>query len=149
MAAAEIEQLVGELGPAWDAVRAVAVARPGAWAVQFSDGRTVGIEHEPEAGRVVISAGLGRVPEEHCLSVYAAMLNFNALGREVGGARLALAGAAHEAELSAVLSDEGLTLDGLCAALVFLADTARAWAAMIRDPGAAGLPPPPAGGLRV
>ncbi|MEJ0020550.1 MAG: type III secretion system chaperone [Acetobacteraceae bacterium] len=145
---AEMQHLVAELAPAWDDVRAIAIVHTGAWAVQFADGRTVGIEHEPAAGRVVISAGLGRVPEEHRLAVYAAMLNFNALGGEVGGARLSLTGAEREAELSAVLADEGLSLDGLRAALGFLADSARAWTAMMRDPGAAGLQPPP-GAVRV
>lgn len=148
MGTSEMDRLIAELGPSWSDVHAVVEARPGAWAVQFADGRTMGIEHEPEAARVVISAGLGQVPEEHRLTIYAAMLNFNALGSEVGGARLSLVGIAREAELSAVMADTDLTLVGLRAAMAFIADSARAWTNMMRDPGAAGLPPPP-GGLRV
>ena len=143
-----IGRLVDELGPDWDAVAAVAPVGRGVWAVQFTDGRAVGIEHEPATGRVVISAGLGPVPVEHRLAVYAAMLNFNALGPEVGGARLSLYGAERAAELSAVLADDGLTLVRLRAALQFLADSARAWAAMMLDPGTAGLRLP-APGIRV
>ncbi|MFO1027957.1 MAG: type III secretion system chaperone [Acetobacteraceae bacterium] len=131
-----------ELGPAWEAIDAIVPAQTSAWAVLLSDGRTVGIEHEPEAGRVVISARLGRVPEQHRLSIYAAMLNYNALGHEVGGAWMSLAGAALEAELTAVLAEESLTLSGLRAVVAFLADSARAWVAMMHDPGDADLMAP-------
>ena len=140
-----MDRLMADLGPTWSDVQAVIGAQDGAWAVQFADGRTVGVEHDPPAGRVVISASLGHVPAEHRLTVYAAMLNFNALGREVGGARLSLVGAMRDVELSAVLADDGLTPVRLRAALAFLADSARAWTGMMQDPGAAGLPPAPMG----
>ena len=135
-----IERLVQELGPGWTEVSAVAEARPGAWAVLFGRDLAVGVEHEPDAGRLVISAELDRGAPEHRLAIYQAMLNYNALARETGGMRMGLLGPDREISIEAELPDEGLALGDLRRAVGHVAATARAWRAFVQDPGDGALP---------
>lgn len=142
-----VEDLVAGLGPAWDEVRAIAVAVPGAsWAVLLKGELVIGVQHEAEEGRVVLSGEPGLIEDRHRLKVYESMLAFNALARELGGMRLSLAGLKREPQLTAEIAAEGLTGDGLRLAIATIAGATRRWAEYIADPAASR--PPPFLGIR-
>lgn len=107
----QIQQFVEQLGPASDDVASIAQTGDRSWAVAYDETTIVALEFVPDRNVLVMTIDLGTPTDESRTNVYAAMLSFNALWRETGGVKTALA----DGELFQLydLSTTGLTLGDL------------------------------------
>jgi hypothetical protein len=136
VARVSLEQLLSELVPAWTEVERIARADTDAWVVLLRGLPAIGVIDEPEHGRIVATARLGRGAEEHRMVVYQAMLNCNALAPETGGLRIGLTGTKLDIEIAAVLKSDGLGAGDFRFILGHVAAVAKQWQAFVADPGA-------------
>ena len=107
----QIQQFVEQLGPASDDVATVAQAGDRSWAVAYDETTIVALELVPDRNVLVLTIDLGKPADERRADVYGALLSFNALWRETGGVKTALA----DGELFQIydLTTEGQTLGAL------------------------------------
>jgi uncharacterized protein YaeQ len=104
-----------------------------AWTVGFEDDAAVLLEWDEELERVMVFTPLGRPPEHRLVTVYRAVLAYNALWRENAGARIVMADTEGELALMFELSVRTLTLERLQLVLESVRHVARTWARYVLD----------------
>jgi hypothetical protein len=122
---AHLESLLAELGPADPSIASVRRLAAGHYLVEYDDGVGVELVAQPERGRLLLLAAVGELPAADQLARCKAMLNFNALWRQTGGVRLALAG--DEVQQLYEHGLDGLELDSLRRLLANFAEKVGVW----------------------
>lgn len=117
------------------------------WTVGFDDDSTVLLEWDGEQERVMAFTLLGRPPEHRQITVYRAVLAYNALWRENADARIVMADTEGELALMFELPVRALALERLKLVLESVRSVARAWALYVSDPGETHEDLPPASPL--
>lgn len=110
----------------------------GAWSVGFDDGAIVYLEWAVEWEGFMVQAELGSAPSGAERVVYEAVLAYNALWRDNGGARIGIVSAEGEMALMVELPARRLTLEQLQQVLLGVKAQAASWRHGIADPGQSG-----------
>jgi len=107
----QIQQFLEQLGPASDDVASIAQTGDRSWAVAYDESTVVALEFVPDRNVLVLTIDLGKPADDRRADVYGALLSFNALWRETGGVKTAMA----DGELFQIydLVADGLTLGDL------------------------------------
>ena len=131
-------ELMAALGPQTGSIECVGFdPGQGAWWVGFENRSAVLLEWFGEQESFLLQASLGEAPPHARLAAYQAVLVYNALWRENGGARVAMVKASGELALMLQLPARALTLDELQRVVLGLCAQAaewRRWVAHADDP---------------
>jgi hypothetical protein len=139
----QFEDILAHAGPGLQAVKEISSLGDAAWAVLFEDGSQVTIESGGPGGGVGLSCTLGRPAVDRRFVVYEAMLSFNALARENGGARVGLHGQDGELVLELDLPPQAFTAAQLEDLLARFHGAALQWRGYVElEPERLELPPP-------
>lgn len=133
--------LMTALGPQTDSVDWVAFDSDAAsWWIGFDNQSAVLLEWFDEQESFVLNAPLGTPPPEGRLKAYQAVLAYNALWRDNGGARIGLADAQGGLSFMVDLPARALTLDQLQQVLLGVQSQAALWSQCVANPGEAESP---------
>lgn len=132
------QDLMAALGPQTETIEWVGFdGEHAAWAVAFDNQSAVLLDWFGEQESFILQAGLGAPPTDGQVAAYQAVLAYNALWRENGGARIAMVGASGELALMLELPARALTLDQLQRVLLGLKSAAERWRHCVAHPGQA------------
>lgn len=137
--------LMRALGPQTVGIEWVGFDRErAAWSVGFDDPLPLVLEWFAEQEAFMVLASLGVPPAQGRLAAYEAVLAYNTLWRDNGGARVGLVGADGELALMVELPARDLTLDQLRQVVLGVKAQAAAWARCVAHPGGEDTPDPAA-----
>jgi hypothetical protein len=128
-----IRQLLIELGQGSDTIDGIQETGDGEWAMLVDETRRFDLDHDAARGVLVVGTDVGRPAEGREREAYEALLSYNALWAQTGGARMALGGTGGDVLL--------LTWGRLDAVLANLREVADAWRELLAGSDA----PPQAG----
>ena len=132
-------ELMQALGPQTEAIDWVGFDREHAtWQVGFDNQSALLLEWFGEQECFVIHALLGTPPPQGQVAAYQAVLAYNTLWRDNGGARIGMVDAEGELALMLDLPARTLTLDQLQQVLLGVKSQAAAWRRRVAHPGDAG-----------
>ncbi len=137
-----LSDLLAEAAPLTEGLGELLQLRGGGFGLSFQDGTEMRVEEDPRNGRAVLSVAIGRPPMVGRSGRLAAMLAYNALWRETGGAWIALDGLDGPAMLMAEL-DRAAGATAAARLLTNMAAAAAGW----RDYLAGGQPPAAPAGI--
>ena len=127
--------LFTELGAQTDSIDSISIEEEAqTWTVGFDDDSALLVEWDGAPERFMIHALLGTPPDQGTVNVYRAVLAYNALWRENGGARIGLADAEGELMLMVELAAEDLSLEQLQRVLLNVKSVAGIWSRFVTDP---------------
>lgn len=130
--------LMTALGPQTDGVDWVAFdSEAASWWIGFDNQSSVLLEWFDEQESFVLNAPLGAPPPEARLQAYQAVLAYNALWRDNGGARIGLADAHGGLSFMVDLPARSLTLDQLQQVVLGVQSQAEQWSRCVANPGEA------------
>lgn len=134
----EVNSILIQAGPLNDEIEAVSRVGDNAWEIEF-ESLILALEYDAEQGRLVFEGDIGSVPEQRRAEIQEAMLNYNALWRETGGLRLAVAGESITsglvAEVAATFAERVLLWQALLTSNATFAEADKAsLTAMSTDP---------------
>lgn len=122
------QALMRALGPQTESIDWVGFdGEQGTWAICFDDQAMVLLEWFAEQESFLLCAGLGLPPADGELAAYKAVLAYNALWRENGGAHIGMLGADGELALMLALPARSLTQAQLQQVVLGLAALAERW----------------------
>lgn len=137
----DLGDLLADAAPLTEGLGELLQLREGGFALAFADGTEMRVAEDPRDGRAVLSVAIGRPPLVGRSGRLAAMLAYNALWRETGGAWIALDGLDGPAMLMAEL-DRGAGPGAVARLLTNMAAVAAGWRDFLA--GGQGATPPPA-----
>ncbi|HYC34916.1 MAG TPA: type III secretion system chaperone [Usitatibacter sp.] len=123
--AQHVQHLLEELGPTTPEVGNVSQVAENIWAVGFDPQAIVLLQLDDSREELVVSCGVGRPLGLSREKVFESLLAYNALWRDTGGVRMAVADG--EAIQIYSLPVAQLDVDGLRATLLALVDRSRVW----------------------
>jgi len=122
-----LKGIIREFGDTADGPMKITAVEDGGWTLWWDDMEILSTEWADAPPRLVSTIPLGRVAPTRRLAVYEAMLTYNLLWRQTGGARLGLGGPEGEATLIHEIEAEHITVPALGAALGKACRIAGAW----------------------
>ena len=150
MDAIAMNQLIGDFSQTADGPMRLTAEDDGSWTLSWDDVDIMAMEWVDDPSRLVASIALGKVAPARKLVVYEAMLTYNLLWRQTGGARMGLGGPEGDVTLVHEMAAEQLTVPELGAALAKACQIAGAWRSFVlKDEHGETEPPGPPPSLRV
>ncbi|HSV47767.1 MAG TPA: type III secretion system chaperone [Ramlibacter sp.] len=134
--------VLAELGPGCDAIDGIQELADGSWALLMFETRRVDLALDARRGMLVLRTDVGRPPPSRMAEGYAALLSYNLLWEQTGGARMALGGSEGDVVLLMDVPMAGLDWGTLDTVLRNIADVADAWGRQLQQAAPA---EPPAG----
>lgn len=126
-----LAQIIGEIGPLDGDIRAIYDMQDDGvgWAIRYEP-VDIRIENRPDAGAVAISVLIGGPKGELAPDIFRALLAANALWRDNGGLRFALASTEDHIEISITLRHSEVTPQSLVSYARGMARHAMNWSAL-------------------
>jgi len=140
--AKELDLVMEQVGPALPGAENVTEIEDGVWAIGF-DERTIVMLQLDDRGRLTLTLDVGRCLEAKRAAAYEALLTYNALWRETGGIRMALADGSVLQLFTATAA--GLTVEALAAIVESFVEKALVWRDYLETSDYAAAPAQPAG----
>lgn len=133
MTAKHIQELLEQLGPTIPGLAHITQIAEGTWAVGFDERSAILLQLDDEGAELVFTCPAGQPAPVARETVYASLLAYNALWRETGGVRMAVA----DGEVLQIASADAarLTLERLASIVVSLAEKARVWRRYVESAG--------------
>ena len=122
-----LEPVMHEIGPECPDVMAVVKDGEASWAVQFENGSVVNLARRTEPARVEMMVHAGTAPKGTREDVLRALMMFNFLSADTGGARMALGAVGDSVYLVRDLAESDITTPALHAEMRALTTVAGKW----------------------
>ena len=142
-----VQQLLEQLGPANPEVANVTQITEDTWAVGFDEQSIILVQLDDAGRELVFTCAVGEPTEAARHAVYESLLAYNALWRETGGVRMAVADGAVLQICSADAAS--LDLERLGTILGNIVQKARVWRRYVETAGSLALGEGAPAGLRV
>ena len=126
----QIQQLILELGPTTEQIEEIQEEAGAAWTVFFADS-TVGIDYVEDQDKLVLSSGVGRLPEGDREKSYQFLLFYNNAWDQTGGIKMALESEEGDVLMMLDLNASFLDLNTLRDILLRFEEKAVAWRAAV------------------
>lgn len=140
-----VGESLAQSAPRVERIIAVIEAGEGAWTVAFEDDIACLVECVGDPACIALSIDLGKPPGHRTAEVHAAVLSYNLLWRETGGARIGLAGDERELVLMREFAASDVDDDMLLPAVTRLADVGGWWAGFVASETTPAATKPPMG----
>ncbi len=129
----EVRAVLAELGPGCDAIDGIQELADGSWALLMFENRRIDLALDARRSVLVLRTDVGRPLHSRAADSYAALLSYNLLWEQTGGARMALGGADGEVVLLLDLPVACLDWGTLDAVLRNIHGVAQAWGRQLQQ----------------